>query len=432
MSDSELIATPAYAAFDARRRHLIIAATIGNLLEWYDYFAYGVLAITMAKLFFPTGSELTSLLLSLTTYGGGVAMRPIGALVLGLYADRVGRKAALCLAMVIMGLGTGLMVFTPTYETIGVAAPLLILLARVLQGFSGAGELGSATALLVESAPDRSRGLYAGLNASSQQIGFVLAAFVVMIITFTMTPARIEAGGWRVPFVFGLAIVPVAIYIRSKLQEPDLFLKKRDAHAAASAASTLQQGRPLLLAVGILALYVVAGNVLFVYMPTFAVRNLGLPGSGALFATIVATCVMIVCTPLVAAVSDRLGRKPLLLLGIIGYLLLTYPAFALVTTWPSVALLTLVQSGFGLLNAIYVGPLLSTLAELFPTRVRATAVALAFSLTVMVGALSPALAALLIAATGDARAPAFPVIGASILSGLAVLWLRDRYREPLA
>jgi MHS family proline/betaine transporter-like MFS transporter len=307
---------------------------------------------------------------------------------------------------------------------------LLILLARLLQGFSGAGELGSATALLVESAPDRWRGLYASLNASSQQIGFVLAAFIVMVITLTMTPAQIEAGGWRLPFVFGLAIVPVAIYIRSKLQEPELFLEKRAEHAEASAATA--QGRPLLLAIGILALYVVAGNVLFVYMPTFAVRNLGLPGSGALLATIVATCVMIVCTPLVAAMSDRFGRKPLLLLAIMGYLLLTYPGFALVTTWPSVALLTLVQSGFGLLNAMYVGPLMSTLAELFPTRVRATAVALAFSLTVMIGAFSPALATLLIAATGDARAPAFTVIGAGSLSGFALLWLRDRYREPLA
>src|SRR5882757_9300759 len=125
MSESESITA---RGFDARRRHIIIAATIGNLLEWYDFFAYGVLAITMAKLFFPTGSELTSLLLSLATYGGGVAMRPVGAIVLGLYADRVGRKAALCLAMVIMGLGTGLIVFTPTYETIGRSAPLLIMI----------------------------------------------------------------------------------------------------------------------------------------------------------------------------------------------------------------------------------------------------------------------------------------------------------------
>src|ERR1700754_934657 len=139
MSDSERIAIPASDVFDVKRRRLIVAATIGNLLEWYDFFVFGVLAVTIAGLFFPTKSEVASLLLALATYGGGVAMRPLGAIVLGLYADRVGRKAALCLAMYIMGLGAALIVFAPTYETIGVSAPLLILTARLLQGFSGAG-----------------------------------------------------------------------------------------------------------------------------------------------------------------------------------------------------------------------------------------------------------------------------------------------------
>ncbi|MGY3618249.1 MFS transporter [Bradyrhizobium sp. USDA 10063] len=223
MSNPEVIAAPVSDAFDLKRRHLVIAATIGNLFEWYDFFVYGVLAITMAKLFFPAENEFTSLFLSLATYGGGVAMRPAGAIVLGLYADRIGRKAALCLAMSVMGIGTGLMALTPTYETIGVSAPLLIVFARLLQGFSGSGQLGNATALLVESAPDRWRGLYASLNASSQQIGFLLAAFVVMVINLSMAPAQIEAGGWRLPFVFGLVIVPVAIYVRFKLQEPEVF-----------------------------------------------------------------------------------------------------------------------------------------------------------------------------------------------------------------
>jgi MFS transporter, MHS family, proline/betaine transporter len=432
MSISERIAIPASDVFDVKRRRLIIAATIGNLLEWYDFFAYGVLAITIARLFFPTQSEVTSLLLALATYGGGMAMRPLGAIVLGLYADRVGRKAALCLAMYIMGFGTALIVFTPTYETIGVSAPLLILIARLLQGFSGAGELGSATALLVESSPPHRRGVYASLNAASQQIGFVLSAFVVMIVTSTFTLSQIEAGVWRLPFVFGLAIVPVAIYIRSKVQDTDLFINKRNEQRGMNRASAIQEGQPLLLAVGLLMLYVVAGNILFVYMPTFAVKALGLASSGALLSTVVATCVMIACTPIAAAISDRVGRKPLLLLASVIYVLMTYPAYMVATTWPSVAVLMIVQSIFGLLNAVYVGPLMSTLAELFVTRFRATAVSLAFSLTVMVGALSPAFAAWLIGSTGDARAPAFAVIGAGLLSGFAVLRLTDRYKEPLS
>src|ERR1044072_6402498 len=157
MSDLVRVANPRSYLFDVKKRRLIAAATIGNLLEWYDFFTFGVLAFAMARVFFPDQSETTSLLLAFATYGGGVAMRPLGAIFLGLYADRVGRKAALCLAMYIMGLGTALIAFTPSYETIGISAPLLILIARLLQGFSGAGEIGSATALLVESAPPYQR-----------------------------------------------------------------------------------------------------------------------------------------------------------------------------------------------------------------------------------------------------------------------------------
>ncbi|AWM06136.2 MFS transporter [Bradyrhizobium symbiodeficiens] len=290
----ERVANPAFEVFDVKKRRLIIAATVGNLLEWYDFFAYGVLAITIARLFFPAESQVGSLLLALATYGGGLVMRPIGAIVLGLYADRVGRKSALCLAMLLMGLGTAVTAFTPTYETIGISAPLLIFIARLLQGFSGAGELGSTTAILVENAPPHQRGVYASLNAASQQIGFVLAALAVMFVTLAMTQSQIEAGGWRLPFILGLAIVPFAFYIRSSVEEGDL----REPRPASIRLKAIRSVRSLLLAVGILTLYVVAGNILFVYMPTFAVKELGLSSSVALLSTVVSTCVMIVFTPI--------------------------------------------------------------------------------------------------------------------------------------
>jgi MHS family proline/betaine transporter-like MFS transporter len=432
MSNLELIAAPATSTFDARRRRVVVAATIGNLLEWYDNFLYGVLALTMARLFFPAQNEVTSLILAFAIYGSGLVMRPVGAVVLGLYADRVGRKPALCLAMFIMGLGTALMAFSPSYATIGIWAPLIILFARLLQGFSGAGELGSATALLVESAPPGRRGLYASLNASSQQIGFVVAAFVVMFMNLVMTQDQIDAGGWRLPFLLGLAIVPAAIYIRSHLEEPDLFLKHSDDRAGPRAFIVRDEAGPLLLAFGMLLLYVVAGSVLFVYMPTFAVQKLGLASSGALFATVVATCVTIVCTPLAGAASDRFGRKPMLWIATVSYLLLTYPAFVIVTTWPSIAVLLLIQSGFAVMIAIFVGPLLSALAELFRTRVRALAVSLTYGVAGIIGAFAPTLATWLIARTGDVNAPAFIVIGAGILTGCTLFRFTDRYREPLS
>ncbi|MBR1120949.1 MFS transporter [Bradyrhizobium lablabi] len=432
MSSPELIITPAIQPLDIRHRRIIAAATIGNLLEWYDNFAYGVLALTMARLFFPTGNEVTSLILAFVTYGAGLAMRPVGAIILGTYADRVGRAAALYLAMLIMGLGTALTAFAPTYETIGVWAPSIILIARLLQGFSGAGEIGSATALLVESAPARSRGLYTSLNASSQQIGFVLAASVVMVMNLVMTPEQIAGGGWRLPFVFGLTIVPAALYIRANLQEPDMFLEKSRERMEAAAAIATGVIRPMFRAIGMLLLYVTAGSVLFVYMPSFAVQKLGIASSGALLATVVATSVTIACTPLAGAASDRFGRKPLLWISIAGFLLVTYPAFVLLTTMPSVALLALVQSGFGVLIALYVGPLFPALAEQFPTRARAASVSLTYGVAGVIGAFAPAVATWLITATGDSNAPAFAVIGAGILSGCTLQGFTDRYRQPLS
>lgn len=430
MVSPELTA-PSLTQRSSKQRRAIVAATIGNLLEWYDFFTYGVLATTLAKLFFPTSNEVTSLLLALATYGGGVAMRPVGAIILGRYADRAGRKASLCLAMYVMGAGTAIIVFAPTYETAGIVGPLLLLLARLLQGFSGAGEIGSATALLVEIAPPERRGLYASFNAVSQQLGFVLAASVVMIANLTISVAYIESGWWRVPFVLGLGIIPIAIYIRTHVQEPDLFLAARQKDKRKLTYGGLREGRLLFLAIGILSLYVVAGNIVFVYMPTFAVRNLGLSSSGALLATVLSTCFMIACTLVAASFSDRFGRKPLLLSASVAYGVTIYPAYVIVTTWPSVGMLLLVQSILALLNALYIGPMMSAIAEIFATTVRATAVALAYGLTVMVGALSPAFATWLIATTGDIRAPALAVIAASILSSLVLLKYRDRYREAL-
>jgi MHS family proline/betaine transporter-like MFS transporter len=428
MFNQDIHVSPAADVFDARRRRIVVATTIGNLLEWYNNFAYGVLAITMANLFFPAGDEVTSLLLSFATYGSGLAMRPVGAIVLGRIADRVGRKPALCLAMLAMGLGTSFMAFAPTYEAVGIYAPCFILFARLLQGFSGAGELGSATAFLTESAPQGWRGVYASLNASSQQIGFVFAAFVVMMMNLLMTQAQIEAGGWRVPFLLGLAIVPAALYIRSNLEEPDLIRRER---AEDGASPAVWNAGPLFRALGLLILYVVAGSILFVYMSTFAVQELGLSDLGALSSTVVATCVTIVCTPLAGAASDRLGRKLLIGVSIVSFLFLAYPAFAIMTMRPSIPLLLGIQSGFGVLIAVYVGPLLPALAELFPTRVRATAIALTYGVASIIGAFAPAFVTWLIAVTGDARAPALAVMGAGAISGCALLGFRDRYRDRL-
>jgi MFS transporter, MHS family, proline/betaine transporter len=417
----------------AASRRVVLAATIGNTLEWYDFLIYGFLAVTIAKLFFPTENELTSLLLSVGTFGAAAIVRPIAGVVLGIYADRVGRKAALTLAIFTMGLGTGLIVVAPTYASIGIWAPVLLVTARLLQGFACGAELGGATAILVENAPDGSRGLYGSWQTASQAAGVLLGAMVTMLVSLSMTQAQLEAWGWRVPFAFGLLIVPVGFYVRSKLKEPDAFLKARtEAPIFAFIRWLLGERSSLFTAIGIAVLYLACAYVLFVYMPTFAVRQLRLPFSQALIATTLASAVLFVCSPVMAVISDRYGRKPLLVVGASAFAILTYPAFILITREPSLLKLAAVQSGFAVAMAAYAGPAISVYAELFPTRLRSTAVSLVYSVAVvLVGGFAPLIVTWLIAATGNPIAPAFYVIGAAAVSGAALLNFRDRYREAL-
>jgi MHS family proline/betaine transporter-like MFS transporter len=389
--------------------------------------------MTIAKLFFPAENELTSLLLSVGTFGAAAVVRPVAGVVLGVYADRVGRKAALTLTIFAMGLGAGLIVLAPTYASIGIWATALIVSARLLQGFACGGELGGATAILVENAPDHSRGLYASWQTASQAAGVTLGAMVTTLVSLSMTPAQLEAWGWRLPFAFGLLIVPVGFYVRSKVKEPDAYLKARaEAHVLSFRRMLLGERRSLLTAIGIAVLYLACAYVLFVYMPTFAVRQLKLPFSQALIATTLASAVLFVCSPIIAAISDRCGRKPLLVVGASAFALLTYPAFVLITAQPSLPKLAAVQSGFAPAMAIYAGPAISVFAELFPTRLRSTAVSLVYGIAVvLVGGFAPLIVTWLIAATGNPTAPAFYVIGAAAVSGVALLALRDRFREQL-
>jgi MHS family proline/betaine transporter-like MFS transporter len=432
-ANSEPIPARKASSSVAVRRRVVLGATIGNALEWYDFLIYGFLAVTIGKLFFPAESELTSLLLSVATFGVGSVMRPIGAVVLGIYADRVGRKASLTVTIFVMALGTGLIAFAPTHASIGIWAPLLIVLSRLLQGFSCGGELGGATAILVEHAPEGRRGLYASWQTASQAAGLMLAAMITALVSLSMTPAQFEAGGWRWPFAIGLLIAPVGLYVRSKLKEPELFLKVLKETPVFSFTEKLRdENRQVFTGIGVAVLYIACAYILFVYMPTFAVRQLGLPFSHALIASAVASCVVFMGSPVLAAISDHYGRKPLLLIGVMAFALLTYPAFVMISTQPSLAKLTVVQASFALVMAMYAGPSISVYAELFPTQLRSTAVSLVYNITVaVVGGFAPLIVTWLIAVTGNPLAPAFYVIAASMISAAALLGLQDRFREPL-
>jgi MHS family proline/betaine transporter-like MFS transporter len=400
----------------------VAATSIGNALEWFDLVVYGFFAVVIAKLFFPAGNDTVSLLLTLGTFGVSFFMRPLGAIVIGAYADRAGRKAALTLSILLMMLGTAIIVVLPTYGTIGIAAPLILVLARLMQGFSAGGEFGSATAFLAEHVPHR-RGFFASWQVASQGLTTVLAAIFGTVLTSSLTPDQLMSWGWRVPFVFGLLIGPIAYYIRSNVDETPEFL------AAQTTTSPLRDTfaghkTRLLIAIGIVVLGTVA-TYLVLFMPTYGVKQLGLPPSVAFSAVVLTGLIQMVGSPFVGHLSDKIGRTGLMLVSAGLMLVLIYPAFAWLVAQPSAGTLIAVQVAMGVVVTGYFAALPGLLSEIFPVATRTTGMSLAYNIAVTIfGGFGPFIIAWLIRATGEKVAPSFYLMFAALLSFIALVAAR--------
>ncbi|WP_019450492.1 MFS transporter [Cupriavidus sp. BIS7] len=432
-------ATSANQLSRATRRRAIIAATIGNGLEWFDFTVYSFFAVIIAKLFFPTGNDLTSFLLTVATFGVGFFMRPVGAIVLGVYADRVGRKAALTLTILLMALGTAIIGLAPTYESIGLWAPALIVLARLIQGFSAGGEVGGATAFLIEHAPDEERGMYASWQQASQGISFMLGAAMGALVTNGLDQAQIDAWGWRIPFLFGLLIGPVGMYIRSHLEEPPEFearqAERRASHVKFSPLSQVLRDHPreVLAGLGVTILWTVCTYVLVFYMPSYAKQQLGLPLGATFQSTAICGAIILVLCPLMGMLSDRVGRKRMLGVVALAIGVLAYPLFHWLNVAPTTATLLQVQIVLGILLAAFTGPAPAVLAEQFPTEVRSTGLSLAYNFAVTIfGGFAPLIVTWLIESTHNKLAPAYYVIAAAAISFVALIFMHDRTGKKLA
>ncbi|MGK9235809.1 MFS transporter [Inquilinus limosus] len=417
----------------AERRHAIAAATIGNGLEWFDFTVYGFFTPIIARLFFPAGDDLTSILLTVGTYGVGFFMRPVGAVVLGIYADRVGRKAALTLTILLMAIGTALLGFAPTYAQAGIVGPLVIVLARLIQGFSAGGEIGGATAFLIEYAPPRKRGFYASWQQTSQALAVVLGGVCGTIVTQALDPAAIDSWGWRVPFLFGLLIGPVGFYIRARIDETPVFT---DSHTRKSESplrdALAEHPRGIASGFGVTILWTVCTYVLLFYMPTYAVKQLGIPLADAFIATTIGGVVLMAGCPFAGALSDRMGRKRLLLAAAVAIGVLVWPLFAWVNATPTLVVLATVQAVLGLLLAAFTGPAPALLAEQFPAGLRSTGLSLAYNFAVTIfGGFAALIVTLLIEETGSKLAPSFYVIAAALVSALTLATMRDRTGKPI-
>ncbi|AOY94162.1 MFS transporter [Cupriavidus sp. USMAA2-4] len=432
-------AYPTQQVSPAHRRKAILAATIGNGLEWFDFTVYSFFAVIIAKLFFPTGNDLTSFLLTVATFGVGFFMRPVGAIVLGVYADRVGRKAALTLTILLMALGTAIIGLAPTYDQIGMWAPALIVLARLIQGFSAGGEVGGATAFLIENSPDAKRGLYASWQQASQGISFMLGAAMGALVINGLEPAQVDAWGWRIPFLFGLLIGPVGMYIRSHLEEPPAFQQQRAERQAAKVKfSPLSQvlrdhPREVVAGLGVTILWTVCTYVLVFYMPSYAKQQLGLPLGATFNSTALCGAIILVLCPVMGTLSDRIGRKRMLGVVALAIGVLAYPLFHWLNLSPTSQTLLQVQVVLGVLLAAFTGPAPAVLAEQFPTEVRSTGLSLAYNFAVTIfGGFAPLIVTWLIESSGNKLAPAFYVIAAAIASFIALLFMHDRTGKPLA
>jgi MHS family proline/betaine transporter-like MFS transporter len=402
----------------------VIAASIGNALEWFDLVVYGFFAVVISKLFFPAGNDTVSLLLTLGTFGVSFFMRPLGAIVLGAYADKAGRKAALTLSIVLMMMGTLIIAVLPTWQSIGIAAPLILVVARLMQGFSAGGEFGTATAFLAEHVPGR-RGYFASWQIASQGLTTLLAALFGVVLTGELSPEQLSTWGWRVPFFFGLLIGPVAWYIRTKLDETPEFLAAETTQTPIRDTFASQKAR-LFIGMGIVVLGTVS-TYLVLFMPTYAIKQLGLAPSVAFAAISLVGVIQLVFSPIVGHLSDRYGRVRIMLVPAVLLFLLILPAFTYLVAHPTFGTLMLMQILFGFLMTGYFGSLPGLLSEIFPVQTRTTGMSLAYNIAVTIfGGFGPFIIAWLIRATGTKVAPAFYVMLAAALSIAALIAARRK------
>jgi len=410
----------------------IAAAVIGNALEWYDFIVFGFLTVIISRLFFPAESQYSSLLLTTATFGVGFFMRPVGGLLLGLYADRHGRKAALQLIIGLMTLSMAILAFAPPYAAIGFAAPVLVVIARLLQGFATGGEFASATAFLVESAPPRRRGLYGSWQMVGQSVAALGGALSGVLVTRGLSPEQVDAWGWRLPFLFGLLIGPVGVYIRRHLHETEAFLEaSQGSQEQPSLGAVLSRHlHGVLVTFGLIINGTIGYYVILVYMPTFAHTHLHIPLTDAFLAQVIGLSGMTAVIPLFGAWSDRIGRKPILLGVTTASVLLTGPFFAWIHAYPSAGNLALMQLALCGLGGAFAGPISTAVAEQFPAGVRSTGLALAYNMAVMLfGGFAPFIVTWLLERTGSPLAPAYYVTFGAVIGFVAAVCLRERSPE---
>ena len=412
-------------------RRAITAAGIGNVLEYYDFGIYGYLATVIARKFFPGSDGTAALLATFAAFGVGFLARPLGGIVLGRLGDIKGRKAAMVLTIVLMAVGTAGIGCIPEYASIGVMGPVLLVLCRILQGLSAGGEWGNSTAFIVEWSPPGRRGYFGSYSQASVVGGSLVSSGIAALLNTLFTAQQIDAWAWRLPFLLGIALLPIGLWLRRGIEETPRFREEQQGVSSGLAdlgSPFLQMSR----AFGFTILWTVCYYIMLTYLPTFTQKYAGMTPTASLWSNTIALLALMVAIPFTGALSDRIGRKGMLLFCCGAFVLLSYPGFVLMTSGLPIWGVVLVQVFFNLVISTFSGPGPAALVELFPTRSRTSLMSSSYALAVAIfGGFAPFIATWLIATTGTPLAPTYYLIAAALVSAITIATFRETAFEKL-
>jgi metabolite-proton symporter len=426
------VANDAAAATTTPRIGAIVRVASGNFLEMYDFIVYGYYAVYIGKTFFPAANEFASLMLSLMTFGAGYLMRPVGAIVLGAYIDRKGRRQGLIVTLGLMAIGTLTIAATPSYAAIGLAAPVIVVIGRLLQGLSAGVELGGVSVYLAEIAAPNRRGFYCSWQSASQQLAVIFTALIALAVTGFLTADEMTAWGWRIPLVIGCLIIPLILFLRRSLEETDAFKKMRShPRRVADVLRVIGANWRLVLSGMMLVVFTTTSFYLITaYTPTFGKQALHLESRTAFLVTLCVGLSNFIWLPIAGSISDRIGRRPLVTVVPVLALVTAYPAMAWLVVAPSFMHLLAVELWFSALFGFYNGGMVPLLVEMMPSSVRTAGFSLAYSLaTAVFGGFTPAISTYLIERTGSKAAPALWLMTAAAVSLIGVFLSRTASAE---
>ncbi|AKA03692.1 glycine betaine/L-proline transporter ProP [Streptomyces noursei] len=424
-------------------KRAVSAAALGNAMEWFDFGVYSYIAVTLGHVFFPSGNPTAQLLSTFGTFAAAFLVRPLGGMFFGPLGDRIGRQKVLAITMIMMAAGTFAIGLIPSYAMIGVGAPILLLLARLVQGFSTGGEYGGASTFIAEYAPDKKRGFLGSWLEFGTLAGYVGGAGLVTLMTALLSTEDLHSWGWRIPFLIAGPMGIIGLYLRMRLEETPAFAQlEKEAHAKEKARREVEkriglremifgQWRAMLLCVGLVLVFNVTDYMLLSYLPSYLTSELKYDETHGLMVILVVMVAMMCVQPFVGKLSDRFGRRPIIATGCVGFLVLSVPALLLIRQG-SLAAVAVGTGILGLLLVCFTAAMPSALPALFPTKVRYGSLSIGFNISVsLFGGTTPLVVTALIGATGNTMVPAYYMMAAAVIGGIAVLLMSETARKPL-